>query len=54
MINAFQEGREAAKDKKNVILDNPYICGQNKDTYKEELWDQGFIFQLEQEANAVR
>lgn len=50
MINAFQEGREAAKDKKNVVLDNPYICGQNKDPYKEELWDQGFIFQLEQEA----
>ncbi len=49
MINAFQEGREAAKEQKNIVLDNPYMIGENKDEYREELWDQGFIFEMEQD-----
>lgn len=47
MINAFMEGCHSAKKGKRVT-DNPYTFGVMKDDYKERLWNEGFIFQLEQ------
>lgn len=50
MINAFMEGIKAAKENKKAV-DNPFSHGQNRDQYSKDLWDKGFLFQLEQDAN---
>lgn len=45
VITAFEQGRDAAKQGKKV-LDNPYPWCH--DAYV--LWNEGFVFQLEQDA----
>lgn len=49
MINAFMEGAHSAKKGKKVT-DNPYRFTPISDTYKADLWEQGFLHQLEQDA----
>lgn len=51
MINAFIEGSHAANKNKSV-LDNPYEYTLTADPFKANLWESGFMYQLEQEAAA--